>query len=36
MKTYSGYTAQEIQEMECNGTCPNHILIDYANDDYDE
>tara|TARA_B100000809_G_scaffold258976_1_gene303088 strand:+ start:1281 stop:1388 length:108 start_codon:yes stop_codon:yes gene_type:complete len=35
MKTYSGYTAAEIREMESNGTCPSHVLIDYMNGDCD-
>ena len=35
MKTYSGYTAVEIREMESNGTCPTHILQAYINNDYD-
>jgi len=36
MKTYCSYTADEIREMEANGTCPTHILIQYMNGDYDE
>lgn len=36
MRTYGGYTVEEIQEMEDQGTCPSHVLIAYINDDYDE
>lgn len=35
MITYSGYTIAEVQEMECDGTLPQHIMIDYLNGDYD-
>ena len=35
METYSGYTIEEIQEMEEEGTCPQHVLIAYVNGDYD-
>lgn len=35
MKTYCGYTAEEINEMEEEGSCPSHVLIRYMNDDYD-
>lgn len=35
MKTYSGYTSDEIQEMEVQGMCPSHILIAFMNDDFD-
>jgi hypothetical protein len=36
MTTYCDYTAAEIEEMEENGTCPSHVLIQYANGDPDE
>lgn len=35
MKTYCGYTVEEIREMEDEGTLPSYVLIDYLNDDYD-
>jgi len=35
MNTYCGYTAEEIREMEEEGTCPSHVLIRYVNGDYD-
>ena len=35
MKTYCGYTVEEIREMESEGTLPSHVLVDYLNGDYD-
>lgn len=35
MKTYCGYTEEEIKEMESKGTLPSYVLVDYLNDDYD-
>lgn len=34
-KTYCGYTAEEIREMEEDGSCPSHVLIQYVNGDFD-
>lgn len=35
MRTYCGYTEEEIREMEDEGCCPRAVLSAYLNDDYD-
>ena len=35
METYHGYTAEEVQDMEAEGTCPSYVLIAYMNNEYD-
>ena len=35
MKTYNGYTEEEIKEMENEGTIDTSTLIAYVNGDYD-
>lgn len=36
MKTYNGYTEEEIREMEEEGTLDQNTLIAYMNDEDDD